>query len=69
MDAFEIATGDHANRAMVSAAWYYTKFSDEIFFTQTGVADAASRMARRAGRARVGRRPMTAIRFPSRSPT
>jgi iron complex outermembrane receptor protein len=37
MDAFEISyTANIANRAMVSAAWYYNQFSDEIFFTQTG---------------------------------
>ncbi|NQW05007.1 MAG: TonB-dependent receptor [Acidobacteria bacterium] len=37
MDAFELSyTAIIANRATVSAAWYYTRFKDEIFFTQTG---------------------------------
>jgi len=37
VDAFELAyTGNLHDRASVSAAVYYTKFSDQIFFTQTG---------------------------------
>ena len=37
MDAFEVSySANIGNRAMVSAAWYYTRFSDQIFFTQTG---------------------------------
>ncbi|HYN09309.1 MAG TPA: TonB-dependent receptor [Vicinamibacterales bacterium] len=37
IDAFEVSyTGNIRNRASVSAAWYYTKFSDQIFFTTTG---------------------------------
>ncbi len=38
VDAFEVAyTGNIRNRASVSAAWYYTKFEEQIFFTTTGV--------------------------------
>jgi len=37
IDAYEVAyTGNVRNRASVSAAFYYTNFSQEIFFTQTG---------------------------------
>jgi len=37
IDAFEIAyTGNIRNRATVSAAWYYSKWADQILFTQTG---------------------------------
>jgi len=37
MDAFEIGySATFRNRVTVSAAYYYTKLSDEIFFTQTG---------------------------------
>ena len=37
IDAFEISyTGHLRNRATVSAAWYYNRFSDQIYFTQTG---------------------------------
>jgi outer membrane receptor protein involved in Fe transport len=37
IDAFEVSyTGNIRNRASVSAAWYYNKFSDQIFFTTTG---------------------------------
>ncbi len=37
VDAFEVAyTGNIENRVSVSAAIYYTKWSDQIFFTQTG---------------------------------
>ncbi|MEZ5319940.1 MAG: TonB-dependent receptor [Vicinamibacterales bacterium] len=37
IDTFEIGyTGNVGDRALVSAAWYYNDFSDEIFFTQTG---------------------------------
>jgi outer membrane receptor protein involved in Fe transport len=37
IDAFEVAyTGNIHERATVSVAWYYNKFSQEIFFTQTG---------------------------------
>lgn len=37
IDAFEVAfTGNVRDRASVSAAIYYNKYSDEIFFTQTG---------------------------------
>jgi iron complex outermembrane receptor protein len=36
IDAFEVAfTGNLRNRATLSAAWYYTKFSDQIYFTNT----------------------------------
>jgi iron complex outermembrane receptor protein len=36
IDAFEVSyTGNIRNRASVSAAWYYTKGSDQIFFTTT----------------------------------
>ena len=35
IDAFEVSfTGNIRDRASVSAAWYYNKFTDEIFFTQ-----------------------------------
>jgi len=38
VDAFEVAyTGNIRNRASVSAAWYYSKFEEQIFFTTTGV--------------------------------
>jgi outer membrane receptor protein involved in Fe transport len=38
IDAFEVSyTGNIRNRASVSAAWYYTKGSDQIFFTTSGV--------------------------------
>jgi iron complex outermembrane receptor protein len=34
IDAVEVSyTGNIRNRASVSAAWYYTRFSDQIFFT------------------------------------
>ena len=37
MDAFELSyTANIGDRATVSAAYYYTRFKDEIFFTQTG---------------------------------
>jgi iron complex outermembrane receptor protein len=37
IDAFEVAyTGNLRNRATVSAAWYYSKWVDQIFFTETG---------------------------------
>jgi len=37
IDAFEIAyTANLRNRATVSAAYYYSKWDDQIFFTQTG---------------------------------
>jgi iron complex outermembrane receptor protein len=37
IDAFEVSyTGHLRNRATVSAAWYYNRFSDQIYFTQTG---------------------------------
>jgi outer membrane receptor protein involved in Fe transport len=36
IDAFEVAfTGNLRDRATLSAAWYYTKFSDQIYFTNT----------------------------------
>ena len=36
IDAFEVAfTGNIRNRASVSASWYYTKFSEQIYFTNT----------------------------------
>ena len=38
IDAFEVSyTGNIRDRASVSAAWYYTKFEEQIFFTTTGV--------------------------------
>jgi iron complex outermembrane receptor protein len=38
IDAFEISyTGNVRDRATVSAAWYYSKFTKQIFFTQTGI--------------------------------
>ncbi len=37
LDAFEVGyTGQVRDRATLSAAWYVTRFSNEIFFTQTG---------------------------------
>jgi outer membrane receptor protein involved in Fe transport len=37
LDSFELSyTGNIRNRAMLSAAYYYTRFKDQIFFTQTG---------------------------------
>lgn len=37
MDAFEVSySANIGDRAMVSAAYYYTRFKDQIFFTQTG---------------------------------
>jgi iron complex outermembrane receptor protein len=37
IDAFEVAyTGILRNRATVSAAWYYSTWTDQILFTQTG---------------------------------
>ena len=36
LDAFEVAfTGNLRDRATISAAWYATKFSDQIYFTNT----------------------------------
>jgi iron complex outermembrane receptor protein len=36
IDAVEVAfTGNLRDRATLSAAWYYTKFSDQIYFTNT----------------------------------
>jgi outer membrane receptor protein involved in Fe transport len=38
VDAFEVAfTGNIRDRANISAAWYYTKFEEQIFFTTTGI--------------------------------
>ncbi len=38
LDAFEIGyTGTVTDRTTVSVAWYYTQFTDEIFFTQTAI--------------------------------
>lgn len=40
VDSFEVGyTGNVRDRAIVSAAWYYTKFSEEIFFTQDSLWD------------------------------
>ena len=37
VDAFEISyTGTISNRVTVSAAYYYNKSTEQIFFTQTG---------------------------------
>jgi len=38
IDAFEVSyTGNLRDRATISAATYYTRFSDEIFFTTSGI--------------------------------